>query len=66
MTKQRKDWKLWHECYQLAGGLLLLAPDRLTEGQRARLTELLLDVLSEPGRYTPELERSLRDMAVKE
>jgi len=64
VARKSKRWKLWFECYQLAGGLLL-APDHLTEGQRERLTELLLNVLSEPDRYTADLVRKLRAMAVK-
>jgi hypothetical protein len=54
----------WWECYQLAG-ILLLAPGHLTEGQRERLTELLLDVLSEPDRYDAKAIRLLRNMAMK-
>ena len=56
--------KKWHAAYQLAGGLLL-APDHFTEGQRDRLTELLLNVLSEPDRYTAGLIRILQDSAQK-
>ena len=55
--------KRWWECYQLAG-FLLLAPEDLTDGQRDRLTELLLNVLSEPDRYSPKLIRVLRKLAV--
>lgn len=51
------------ECYQLAGGLLL-APDHYTEGQRDRLRELLLNVLSNPEQYTAKRIHILRDLAV--
>lgn len=58
-------WKLWFRCYQIAGGLLLGPDDDLTEGQRARLTELLLNVLSEPVRYSAKLVKDLEKMAVE-
>ena len=59
MSRRRK---LFAELYQAAGELLL-APDVLTEGQRARLTELVLDVLSEPDRYKARVLGDLRRMA---
>ena len=61
---KRPPKHLWFEAYQLAGSLLL-APDIFTEGQRERLTELLLNVLSEPNRYTYKTLNLLRRMAVK-
>lgn len=56
--------KLWHECYQLAGGLLIGPAYHFTEGQRERLIELLLNVLSDPDSYTAKLVHTLREMAV--
>jgi hypothetical protein len=50
--------------YQLAGQRLLCEED-LTPGQRNRLTELLLNALAEPRRYTPELIRTLTDLAME-
>lgn len=57
--------KKWFEAYQLAGGLLLPPNDFYTEGQRERLRELLLNVLSEPDRFTAKTIHILRDSAVK-
>lgn len=52
-TMSKTDKKLFAALYQLAGDLLLLdGPDGRTQGQRDRMTELLLDVLSDPERYT--------------
>jgi hypothetical protein len=46
--------------YQLAGGVVW--SDDLTEGQKQRLDTLLLDVLSEPERYTAKIiARLMRD-----
>jgi hypothetical protein len=50
--------------YQVAGPLLL-NPEFYTEGQRARLRELVLNVLSEPDRYTAKLVRELQRLAVE-
>ena len=56
--------KLFADLYQIAGHRLLAAKD-LTPGQQARLTELLLDVLSEPDRFTARIVRKLYRLAVK-
>lgn len=56
--------KLWAVAYQIAGSLLL-APDALTEGQRERLTELLLNILSEPDRFKASTALSLHRSAMK-
>jgi hypothetical protein len=61
---KRPPKNLWFEAYQLAASLLL-DPEGYTEGQRERLRELLLNVLSEPNRYTYKTLNSLRRMAVK-
>ena len=50
-------------CYQLAGQLLLT--DEGTEGQRERLTNLLLDTLSDPQQYEVDVLERLQKMAVK-
>ena len=60
MSERRK---LWADCYQIAGHLLL-ADDTLTKGQKQRLIELLLNVLSEPERYKAKIVRSLYRMAL--
>lgn len=52
------------ELYQILGQLLL-APETLTEGQRDRLTELVLNVLSDPDRYSVEVIERLRATAVR-
>ena len=59
----RRD-KLLGDLYQIAGHRLL-AEDSLTAGQRERLTELLLDVLSEPDRFSAGVLRKLYRMAMK-
>ena len=51
------------EAYQLAGSCVM-GDDTLTEGQRARLGTLLLDVLSEPERFDPEEIHDLRKQAM--
>ena len=58
--------KVAFELYQVAG-LLLISPDTngLSDGQRERLSALLLDVLSELGRYRARVVRDLRRLAVK-
>ena len=60
MSRPRRA--LWHAAYQVAGALLL-APDLYTDGQRARLTEHLLNILSEPDRFSPRTARLLARMA---
>lgn len=49
--------------YQVAGSVTS-APDLLTDGQRDRLRELLLNVLANPERYTAKLIRIEHDLAV--
>jgi hypothetical protein len=56
--------KRYAALYQLAGSLLLA--DAWTPGQSERLTDLLLDVLSEPERYTAKLIAELQRLAVAE
>ena len=53
MTRKR-PLGLFAALYQLAG-TLLVAPDLLTEGQQDRLRVLLLDVLSDPEKWTGKL-----------
>ena len=53
------------QAYQIAGELLL-SPDHLTEGQKDRLTELLLNILSSSADYSGRTVRILRDSAVRE
>jgi hypothetical protein len=50
--------------YQLAGALLL-ADDMFTKGQRSRMRELLLNVLSQPERYTGRLVADLHRLAIE-
>ena len=57
--------KLFMDCYQIAGGLLLMPVDHYTAGQRARLTEVLLNALSDPDRYSAKLVRRLARLAVE-
>lgn len=84
IEKAVPNWKLFAECYQIAGGLLQIdpighaanccsqecvykgnSPDHFTSGQRDRLTELLMNVLSNPQRYSARLVRNLAKMAVE-
>lgn len=68
----KRHQKVFGDCYQLAGQLLLIPAgdplDNLTEGQRDRLIELLLNVLSEEANpnshYTSKLIWRLRKLAV--
>jgi hypothetical protein len=62
MTKGERS--LMAELYQLAG-VLLLDESNLTDGQRDRLRQLLLDVLANPERYTAESVHRLRTQAVQ-
>ena len=55
--------KVMGECYQIAGHRLLME-DQLTEGQRERLTELLMDMLEDPNRYKVKVWRRLAKLAV--
>jgi hypothetical protein len=48
--------------YQIAGDRLL-ADDLLTEGQKARLTELILNTLDQPDRYPVKVIRDLYKLA---
>lgn len=50
--------------YQVAAPLLL-RPDLYTKGERKRLTEHLLNVLSEPDRFGPRLVADLARMAIE-
>lgn len=59
-----KRTSLFMALYQITGGLLL-APDFYTEGQRDRLTELVLNVLSNPEGYTAKRVYRLRDLALR-
>ena len=63
-TRPRRR-KLFLDCYQIAGGLLLGPDDFYTAGQRNRLTEVLLNALSEPDRYSAKLVRRLARLAVE-
>jgi hypothetical protein len=56
--------KILAAAYQLAGHRLL-SEDDLTEGQKDRLTNLLLDILSDPDRYRSSDIRGLVEMALK-
>jgi hypothetical protein len=62
MTKGERS--LMAELYQLAG-VLLLDESNLTDGQRDRLRQLLLDVLANPERYTAEAVHRLRTQAIQ-
>lgn len=62
--KWKRHDKVMFECYQIAGSLLLTQGYHTT-GQHQRLTELLLNILSEPDRYSPRLIRDLRRMALE-
>jgi hypothetical protein len=50
--------------YQVAAPLLLV-PERYTKGQRKRLREHLLNVLSNPDGFTPQLVDDLARLAVE-
>ena len=50
--------KVMGECYHL------LMEDQLTEGQRERLTELLMGMLEDPNRYKVKVWRRLAKLAV--
>jgi hypothetical protein len=63
MSRGRRR-KQWADCYQIAGGLLLGPDDFYTAGQRARLTEVLLNAMSEPDRYTAKVVRRLARLAI--
>ena len=51
---RKRPLGLFAALYQVAG-TLILAPERLTNGQQERLRVLLLDVLSDPERWTGKL-----------
>jgi hypothetical protein len=57
-----KSAKTIAAAYQLASDLLL-GGNALSKGQRRRLGNLLLDVLSEPDRYSAKTIRRLRRLA---
>lgn len=70
--KYHKEWlspkpkvkslrKCFAAAYQLAGAVVMA---ELTEGQQERLNILLLDVLSEPERYSAKLIADLQRVAL--
>lgn len=65
LVRNRKNGKFFADLYQLAGELLL-APDTLSDGQKARLTETLLDALSQPNHFSAYSIRAKRALAVME
>jgi len=62
VTRIRVEESYLAAVYQVAGDRLL-ADDLPTEGQKARLTELILNALSKPEDYTPEIIHDLYRMA---
>lgn len=59
----KRHAKLFGLLYQIAGHRLLV--EDLTEGQKDRLTELLLSTLEDPDRLPVSVVRDLYTLAVK-
>jgi len=64
MSRIRVEASYLAAVYQVAGHRLL-AEDTLTDGQKARLTELILNTLSDPAHHNPQTITDLYHMAVQ-